>query len=372
MAIKALKCPNCGGVIESFDEKMNKGFCPFCDSIIVDVQDRQSEFLQKYGKIEIEGTVKIDGPVQVIGIAKAENILKNAHSVFNQGNYNEAYRLYTEVLNVDPDSHEAIFYRGCSSAWQSTIENNRIEEMMSSYVDAAEDLHKRVGNSDLFFEFMNESISVIYRFCHLYQNLFDEFKKVQISQKNYKGYSERMYNSAQDSIALACENAVRFFYIVQPDLSTAKDETLFPILKLSSDVFSKKVDPQIIKSVYDTIKTVRTFDERLPIGQVSNQLVKNIYRSKGFLSDSKDEIFEFKKSRLLKEWEDRPDKMLEYQTLTEAISKLKSSQETLLEEKKQNPSLPLKRRIAVEFELGKIATDLLFKEKNRLPDMFGL
>ena len=59
MAIKSLKCPNCGGIIETFDEKMNKGICPYCDSIVVDVQEKQNEFMQKYGKVEIEGTVKM-------------------------------------------------------------------------------------------------------------------------------------------------------------------------------------------------------------------------------------------------------------------------------------------------------------------------
>lgn len=45
MAVKSLQCPYCGGVIETFDETMQKGFCPFCDKLIEDVQERQAEMV---------------------------------------------------------------------------------------------------------------------------------------------------------------------------------------------------------------------------------------------------------------------------------------------------------------------------------------
>ena len=46
MAVKPLRCPHCGGVIETFDETMKKGFCPFCDTLIEDVQERQGAMEQ--------------------------------------------------------------------------------------------------------------------------------------------------------------------------------------------------------------------------------------------------------------------------------------------------------------------------------------
>lgn len=44
MALKSLRCPNCNAVISTFDETTKKGFCPFCDSIIIDVQERQNDY----------------------------------------------------------------------------------------------------------------------------------------------------------------------------------------------------------------------------------------------------------------------------------------------------------------------------------------
>ena len=41
MAFKAFRCPSCHALIETFDETTKKGFCPFCDALILDVQERQ-------------------------------------------------------------------------------------------------------------------------------------------------------------------------------------------------------------------------------------------------------------------------------------------------------------------------------------------
>ncbi|WP_302783900.1 hypothetical protein, partial [Adlercreutzia equolifaciens] len=61
MSLKPLECPNCHGRIDSFDETTKKGFCPFCDYVIVDVPERQNQF-----------AVDAQGHVQVAGIAGTE------------------------------------------------------------------------------------------------------------------------------------------------------------------------------------------------------------------------------------------------------------------------------------------------------------
>lgn len=62
MAVKPLRCPHCGGVIETFDETMKKGFCPFCDKLIEDVQERQTEM----GQISVTVNKEQDTPTNKV------------------------------------------------------------------------------------------------------------------------------------------------------------------------------------------------------------------------------------------------------------------------------------------------------------------
>ena len=52
----------------------------------------------------VEGTVKIDHSDEI------ENILKNADNTFLDGNYVEAFSLYSKVLNETPDNAHAVLY----------------------------------------------------------------------------------------------------------------------------------------------------------------------------------------------------------------------------------------------------------------------
>lgn len=68
MALKALDCPNCGGLIETFDETTKKGFCPYCDSLLVNVADLQNAYeMENRGRAD-RMLERIDGFV-VIGRA---------------------------------------------------------------------------------------------------------------------------------------------------------------------------------------------------------------------------------------------------------------------------------------------------------------
>ena len=95
MAIKALKCPNCGGVIELFDENMKKGFCPFCDSLIQDIQERQDNF------------VKIIGTIKVEGLANIENLIIRANRFLQENDYVRAEEYANRALDLDANCSEA-------------------------------------------------------------------------------------------------------------------------------------------------------------------------------------------------------------------------------------------------------------------------
>lgn len=56
MALQSLLCPNCRGQIDTFDNKAQKGTCPYCGSIIVNIPELQNQF-----KLDSEGRVVVSG-----------------------------------------------------------------------------------------------------------------------------------------------------------------------------------------------------------------------------------------------------------------------------------------------------------------------
>ncbi|MBR2506326.1 MAG: TFIIB-type zinc finger domain-containing protein [Bacilli bacterium] len=88
--------------------------------------------------VEVSGSVSIETPVEVKGIAQIETMLENATNTYNQGNYVEAYRLFSEVLNLDPRHPKAILYRGLSAGYQSTVAVPKYEETSNAAVLATE------------------------------------------------------------------------------------------------------------------------------------------------------------------------------------------------------------------------------------------
>lgn len=74
MATKPLICPNCGGRIQTFDETTSKGFCPYCDSVILNVPELQQQCAQDAEKHEqfnrIVTFVKLGEHARALQLAK--------------------------------------------------------------------------------------------------------------------------------------------------------------------------------------------------------------------------------------------------------------------------------------------------------------
>lgn len=63
--------------------------------------------------------------------AKVDNRLRLADAAAEAGNYKEAYRYYTKVLEDDPENYEAWFGKGVSAAWDSGLRGDRFSELTS-------------------------------------------------------------------------------------------------------------------------------------------------------------------------------------------------------------------------------------------------
>ena len=67
MALRPLICPICHGQIDHFDESAKIGQCPYCKTVIQDVQERQSAFaVNSQGAVKVtESDFEIKGGVLV-------------------------------------------------------------------------------------------------------------------------------------------------------------------------------------------------------------------------------------------------------------------------------------------------------------------
>lgn len=110
MKLVAAKCPNCGSNLEVNPNKETIK-CEYCRSaILVD------EAIAKY-KLEISGEIEIKN------LPKLENYLKNAERYYSSKEYDEAYKIYKEILKLDPTNSLALLRYGICK----TLLNNYID-----------------------------------------------------------------------------------------------------------------------------------------------------------------------------------------------------------------------------------------------------
>ncbi len=164
--MKALVCELCGG-----NDLVKDGGYFVCQSCGTKYTVEEAK------KMMIEGTVNVQGTVKVDRSSESRNILRNADSTFEVSNYKEAFDLYSQVLNNDPDNTHAILYRALSSAWQSTVKDCHIVEINMAAKRAFEIQHNQYGDTKKYFDFcydasmkINALISAISQMYIAYYN----------------------------------------------------------------------------------------------------------------------------------------------------------------------------------------------------------
>lgn len=80
-------------------------------------------------KMMIEGTVEAQGTIQIENSNMIKRWMSMAQAAENVGNCAEAYIYYTKVIEQDPTNWSAIWGKGRSAAWQSTMRNDRTPEL---------------------------------------------------------------------------------------------------------------------------------------------------------------------------------------------------------------------------------------------------
>lgn len=115
----ALVCDLCGGKLI-----MGAGGIATCESCGMEHSaDRMKEKVQ-----EIKGTVRVDNSHMI------ENYLEMARTAKDAGNNLEAESYCNKVIEIEPTNYEAWMLKGEAAAWQSSLQNSRVDEGVTAFV----------------------------------------------------------------------------------------------------------------------------------------------------------------------------------------------------------------------------------------------
>jgi len=121
MSFKAAKCPNCAGDLQ-VPEDRDSVKCMYCGSDII-----------------VREAIKA-----AAASVNIENLLSLAKNAFEAKNFKEAFELYTRVLEVDLNNHEAWLGKGLSAGWMSTLAEFRFQEVINGVEKALEYVPKNL------------------------------------------------------------------------------------------------------------------------------------------------------------------------------------------------------------------------------------
>lgn len=115
----ALVCDICGGKLI-----MGAGGIATCESCGMEHSaDRMKEKVQ-----EIKGTVRVDNSHMI------ENYLEMAITAKEAGNNAEAESYCNKVIEIEPTNYKAWMLKGEAAAWQSSLQNSRVDEGVTAFV----------------------------------------------------------------------------------------------------------------------------------------------------------------------------------------------------------------------------------------------
>lgn len=154
----ALVCDLCGGKLV-----MGAGGIAVCDSCGMEHSpDRMKEKVQ-----EIKGTVRIDNTHMVT------TYLEMTATALEAGNHEEAENYANKVIEIEPRSAKAWFYKGKATGWQTTGRNNRFPESIVNWINAYSfsSLEERDElTDDIKTEAMKISAAILQMKCNSFAN----------------------------------------------------------------------------------------------------------------------------------------------------------------------------------------------------------
>lgn len=192
----ALVCEICGG--SNFIKKDGAFECQGCGC----------KYSAQEARTLMSGGASVSAPAPVAppadNSARIDNMMKNAKSTYDAGNYKLAFNQYNEVLNIEPDNHTALFYKGLSAGMQSSVAEPRVSEA-ANYANQSMEILIRddaekidIKNDSLkgfvFFTVMSKRLSEIMTLNDLCESMYLNYAKKRIDSITQRTRSLNNYD----------------------------------------------------------------------------------------------------------------------------------------------------------------------------------
>lgn len=153
--MKILKCEVCGS--NNLVKHGEYFVCEYCGAKYT-IEDAR--------KLFVEGSVVIDHSEDL------KNTLNNADLSFDQKNYANAEKLYTEALNYDSSNVKVIMYRALSTAWQANLTDDKIIGLNTAVKQGLGLAHEQYGDSEDFFDLCTDILPKIIEVTNAIEQMF--------------------------------------------------------------------------------------------------------------------------------------------------------------------------------------------------------
>ena len=133
--MKQLACEMCGST--NLVKQDGMFVCQECGTKY-SVEEAKKMMMEEGDTAEAGAPVKSPAPIKTDNTSKIENYFTMAQNARNSGNNKEAEEYCNKILEIDPKHTEAWLMKGMVAAWQSTLANNRVNELITGISNAFE------------------------------------------------------------------------------------------------------------------------------------------------------------------------------------------------------------------------------------------
>ncbi len=245
----ALVCELCGG--SNFVKKDGVFECQDC-GCKYSIEEART-LMSGGAPVSSAGTNVV--PIKHGDSEQIKNMIENAQSSFNAGNYSTAFSQFNDVLNLDPANVDALLYKGLSAGMQSSVARPRLVEGANYISKAMEKLIEQNKDNPLdgTFLIMMKAIIIIRKTWDLDQlcqkmfiNYCSKYTDIESDRAKRVAESDCSYEYARDTLNEVRSNIDKEERNMRQNVSIcvmAGSSVTLPFLKYIMDIEDVSSDP---------------------------------------------------------------------------------------------------------------------------------